>query len=492
MKKGKPSAKPRTFDVPMGRVEDELYRKFQLSLNEIDELKASLAYVEERLTKEINIKEELVIKAEVDKKQLIDTQRRLREQEELNRIQAKNITSLSEQMNDFVQNQDNIVKHLKDKFEDYTHEMKEKDEKLRQMRETLLDTNAQLMNVTKERDMFMKQLDESEGKIKERDEQIKRLKMELGIAEKTIEQFINVKEQDISSFFDDDTIYTDPKKIESILSNMDETKKENKLPACRPYLIQKMAQNDIKQKEIEQELEKEPDLKKLPDSIQIIVQKFRSKYGLTLGSKHIDMMMIEVNRGYNDIKLDKIAKIKAETKSEVEYLKKMLALLIPLDKDKARTEIQYLRSELRRAREDLRRLNIIIRRKFKGYSDRDSLMQKRGSGVSEDMINDASTDDEAYKSNSRFIENALTVAENAVNEGKGLNSKINYSISNFQNKKHKNYSTWREEDEPEDLMSEDWLISEINTALKDSNENVNKMMYASRLHLTNNGMQLLK
>ena len=204
-------------------------------------------------------------------------------------------------------------------------------------------------------------------------------------------------------------------------------------------------------------------------------------------------MLMEINKAYADIRNDKIAKVKLQTNSEIQYLKRVLSLLIPLDKDKARTEIAYLRSELKRAREDIRRLNIIIRRKYKGAANvNETAISHKPRGTTEDLLNDISTEDDMYKSNSRFIENALSVAENAVNETKGLSTKVNSSISNFKNKKQKNHSTWREEDEPEDMLSEEWLVSEINAALKDSNQNVKRMMYASRLHLANSGMQLLK
>lgn len=43
-------------------VQDELKRKFQLSSNEIDELRNSLYYVETRLEKEMDVKNELVEK----------------------------------------------------------------------------------------------------------------------------------------------------------------------------------------------------------------------------------------------------------------------------------------------------------------------------------------------------------------------------------------------------------------------------------------------
>lgn len=132
-----------------------------------------------------------------------------------------------------------------------------------------------------------------------------------------------------------------------------------------------------------------------------------------------------------------------------------------------------------------------MKRKRKGGNNKsiDYDQDKPTSG--EENFNDVSTED-GYKSNSRFIEKALNVAENAVNETKGLNNRISGSVRDYNNVKTKNYSTWREEDNPDDLLSEEWLISEINGALKGSKENVQKMMYASRLHLAKSGMELLK
>ena len=164
-----------------------------------------------------------------------------------------------------------------------------------------------------------------------------------------------------------------------------------------------------------------------------------------------------------------------------------------MDKDKARTEIAYLRTELKKAREDIRRLNIKIRKKKGNNADRSLEFGSRSqiNPISDEHLQDISTQD-GYKSNSRFIEKALDVAEEAVNESKGLNRKISENIHGFNSVKTKNYSTWREEDQHDELMSEEWLISEINTAIKGSNENVQKMMNASRIHLANSGIELLK
>lgn len=245
--------------------------------------------------------------------------------------------------------------------------------------------------------------------------------------------------------------------------------------------------------EIEAASQKEPDLNILPEDIRAVVRKYRAKHGNEMTPKQVDRMLIEINKVYHGIKQDKVIKIKAQMGAEIQYLKRVLALLIPLDKDKAKTEIAYLRSELKRAREDIRRLNILVKRKRKGANNK-SIDLGQGSqnhGISDDQLNDISTED-GYKSSSRFIERALNVAEGAVNESKFLSRKISENVKGFQTNKTKNYRTWREEDENDDLLSEEWLISEINTALKDSNDNVQKMMYASKLHLANSGIELLK
>lgn len=483
-------------------VQDEFKRKYQLSTNEIDELRSSLYYVESKLEKEMDVKEELIEKAEQDHKNLVDCRRKLREQEEVNRSQAQQIDALKDQLNKFTDSQDNIVKHLKEKFHDYNKEMDDKEEKVQKLTRALLDTQSELEAMTKEKDRYLKELEFADETSKTKDAQIKRLHTELNLAEKTIEEFITCKEKQISSFFDDDTIYTDARKIESILTSLDETKKdysrigkvdESNLPNCRPYLLQKIKQEELKRKEMEAEEQREPDLTTLPEEIMKIVQKYRSKNGNELSPKAVDRMLVEINKAYHYIKQDKITKIKSQMNAEIQYLKRLLALLIPLDKDKAKTEIAYLRTELKRAREDIRRLNIIIKRKGKGANDKsiDFGQGTKYHGLSDDNLNDISTED-GYKSNSRFIEKALSVAENAVNETKGLNSRINDNMKDFKGVKTKNYSTWREEDNKDDMLSEDWLISEINSALKSSNQNIERMMYASRLNLAKSGVELLK
>lgn len=422
---------------------------------------------------------------------------------EINKQQATKIHMLSDQLEKFTGSQDNIVKHLKEKFEDYNREILDKDEKMNQLKQQLMKTQDQLESVTRERDRYLKELEMADETNKMKDAQIKRINTELGIAEKTIEEFITCKEKQISTYFDESTIYTDPKKIESILTNLDETKKDysrldkeadiSQLQRCRPYLIQKLKQEELKKLELEAEMQKEPNLDILPDEIKRIVKKFRDRHGKEMTAKQVDRMLVECNKAYHHIKQDKVLKVKAQLSAEIQYLKKVLALLIPLDKDKARTEIAYLRSELKNAREDIRRLNIIIKRKRKGANNKsiDLSHGAKGYGVSEDQINDVSTED-GYKSHSRFIEKALGVAENAVNETKTLSKRISENVKGFTTQKTKNYSTWREEDQNDDLLSEEWLISEINSALRGSNENVQRMMYASRLHLANSGVELLK
>ena len=174
--------------------------------------------------------------------------------------------------------------------------------------------------------------------------------------------------------------------------------------------------------------------------------------------------------------------MKVQLNAEITYLKRVLGLVIPLDKHKAKIEIGYLRNELKDSREDNRRMKIKISRKDRRGSNKsiDFKTASQRHGYSDEYIQDISTD-VGYKTNSRFIETALSVAEGAVHESKGLNKKIIQNIQGFQSNKNKNYHTWREEDQNDDLLSEEWLISEINTALKGHNENVKKMMYASRV-----------
>lgn len=461
---------------------------YQLSKNEIDELRTSLYYVESRLEKELDVKNDLVQQAEADRRKVIDCERRLAEQMELNKLQAHKISTLSDQLDKFTGSQDNIVKHLKDKFDDYNKEMSDKEQKVNQLNRLLMQTQDKLENVTRDRDRYLKELEMADETIKTKDAQIKRLNTELRIAEKTIDEFITCKEKKITSFFDDETIYTDVKKIESILTNLDDTKRdysqlgkvtdESQLHHCRPYIIQKMRQEELKRLEMEIATQKDPDLNVLPEEVRKIVKKNRDKFGNDLSPKQVDRMLLEINKAYHTIRQDKILKVKAQLGAEIEYLKRVLSLLIPLDKDKARTEIAYLRSELKNAREDIRRLNILTKKKRKG-SD---MYYSQQHAVSDDQLQDISTED-GYKSNSRFIEKALGLAENAVNETKSLNRKISENVKGFNSHKTKNYSTWREEDHNDDHLSEKWLISEINSALKGSNENMKRMVDNSRLNL---------
>ena len=85
----------------------------------------------------MNVKEELVQKAEKDRISYIDCMRKLKEQEEVNKNQNKQIARLTEQLNEFTNSQDNIVRNLKEKFDDYNREMKEKDDKIVQMKRLL-------------------------------------------------------------------------------------------------------------------------------------------------------------------------------------------------------------------------------------------------------------------------------------------------------------------------------------------------------------------
>jgi hypothetical protein len=471
---------------------DLVKRKFQLSTNEIGELRNSLYYVENRLEKELDVKNDLVDKAEIDRRKIIDLERKLREQLAVNRDQNLKINSLSDQLDAFTGSQDEIVQQLKDKFYDYSKEMEDKESKLNQVRNAWLETRDRLDEMTDERDRYLKDLGIANEDLIIKDAQIKRLNTELGIAERTIEEFINCKEKKISSFFEDETIYTDAKKIESILENMDDTKRdysklgkivdESQLRHCRPYLIQKLKQEELRKLEIEAAMQTEPNLSILPEEIYKIIQNYRDRYGNELSMKQVDKMLVECNKVYHHIKQDQVLKVKVQLNAEITYLKRVLGLIIPLDKDKAKIEIGYLRNELKDSREDIRRLNIKISRKSRRGNNKsiDLGTASQRHGYSDEHIQDISTD-VGYKSNSRFIEKALSVAESAVHESKGLNKKIIQNIQGFQSNKTKNYHTWREEDQNDDLLSEEWLISEINTALKGHNENVQKMMYASRV-----------
>ncbi|CAI2367170.1 unnamed protein product [Moneuplotes crassus] len=473
---------------------DENKRKFQLSTNEIGELKHSLHYIESRLERELDVKNDLVEKAEQDHRRVVDLELQLTEQKELNRIQSNKIIVLSDQLDKFTGSQDNIVKELRDKFFDYNKEIENKQHALNQTRVTLMETREKLDDVTRERDRYLAELEAADEKAKLQEAQIKRLNTELSIAERTIEEFVNCKEKKISSFFDEKTIYTDAKKIESILSSMDDTKNdysrlgkspnESQINNCRPYLIQKFRQEELKKLEMEAATQKEPDLSVLPEDIQAIVNKFRNRQGNELSSKMVDKLLVECNRAYHFIKQDRVLKIKTQLNAEIQYLKRVLSLLIPLDKDKARTEIAYLRRELKNAREDIRRLNIKIRKK-KDVSNEKSLdlgSRSQIQALNDEPLNDVSTQD-GYKSNSRFIEKALDVAESAVNESKVLNRRISQNVHGYNAEKSKSHYTWREEDQNDDLNSEEWLISEINNAVKGSNDKVQRMMYASRVHL---------
>jgi hypothetical protein len=82
----------------------------------------------------MNVKEDLVQKAEQDRLAYIDCMEKLKEQEEINANQNKQISRLSDQLNDFTNSQDNIVKNLKERFDDYNREMREKDDKILQLK----------------------------------------------------------------------------------------------------------------------------------------------------------------------------------------------------------------------------------------------------------------------------------------------------------------------------------------------------------------------
>lgn len=85
----------------------------------------------------------------------------------------------------------------------------------------------------------------------------------------------------------------------------------------------------------------------LPEEILKVVRNYKERAVGEISSKQLDKMLIEINKVYHMIKQDKVLKVKAQLNSEIQYLKRVLSLLIPLDKDKARTEIAYLRTELK-------------------------------------------------------------------------------------------------------------------------------------------------
>jgi len=178
--------------------------------------------------------------------------------------------------------------------------------------------------------------------------------------------------------------------------------------------------------------------------------------------------------------------------AEIQYLKRVMSLLIPLDKDKARTEIALLRKELKNAREDIRRLNIKIRKKRGERSDKslDIANKSQANAISSDHFQDISTED-GYKTNSKYFEKAMNFAESALGDSKMSNKNVSEISKVPKSQKAKNYSTWKE-DINDDLMSEELLISDINNAIKGNNEQVQKMMDVSRHHLARSGVELLK
>lgn len=78
---------------------------------------------------------------------------------------------------------------------------------------------------------------------------------------------------------------------------MDDTRKEisksSKLDLAnsqfsRPYMVQKLRQEEQRQKELQEEMEKEPNLKKLPEEVRKIVESYRTKHGQELDSRQVD------------------------------------------------------------------------------------------------------------------------------------------------------------------------------------------------------------
>ena len=164
--------------------DDEMRQRFQLSTNEIDELKNSLFYVESRLQKELDTNNGLVDKHEQDVKRMVDLERILQEQIDINKFQTAKIESLTEKILKLEEeNKVPVVEEVK--------ETDDRDYKLSQIRIMLMQTRDQLEEVTRERDRYLKDLEVEEESIKEKNAQIKRLKTELSISENTIDEFVN-------------------------------------------------------------------------------------------------------------------------------------------------------------------------------------------------------------------------------------------------------------------------------------------------------------
>ena len=164
--------------------DDEMRQRFQLSTNEIDELKNSLFYVESRLQKELDTNNGLVDKHEQDVKRMVDLERILQEQIDINKFQTAKIESLTEKI--FKLEEENKVPVVEE-----VKETDDRDYKLSQIRIMLMQTRDQLEEVTRERDRYLKDLEVEEESIKEKNAQIKRLKTELSISENTIDEFVN-------------------------------------------------------------------------------------------------------------------------------------------------------------------------------------------------------------------------------------------------------------------------------------------------------------
>jgi len=203
---------------------EEYHRKYeQLDQNEVDELKHSLYYVESKLEREMDVNQELAQKSELDRRSISALEKKLGN---IIKAQAAKIEMLNSQLSDFTGNQGRLVQNLKNKFQDYGKEINERDEKIDILRSALGQTKGELENAIDEKNRYLNELQAVDDTVKEKDTQIKRLRTELNIAEKTIEEFVNCKEKKVNSFFNDNTIYTDAKKIESILTSLDDTKKD--------------------------------------------------------------------------------------------------------------------------------------------------------------------------------------------------------------------------------------------------------------------------
>mmetsp|Transcript_1291 Transcript_1291/g.1161 ORF Transcript_1291/g.1161 Transcript_1291/m.1161 type:complete len:86 (+) Transcript_1291:110-367(+) len=85
---------------------------------------------------------------------------------------------------------------------------------------------------------------------------------------------------------------------------MDDTKKdystlgrsvnESQVQNCRPYLMQKIKQEEVKKMEMQAAAaDIDPDLRNLPEEIHSIVSRYRNRFGNDLTAKQIDRLLLE-------------------------------------------------------------------------------------------------------------------------------------------------------------------------------------------------------